>query len=83
MAEKSKSKSGGARAAPGSLTGLTEEEALEFNQWMIRGTMVYLAFAVVAHALVYMWRPWLPNTGGVESVSGLMEVGQAIASAFV
>jgi len=58
MAEKQKSKSG--RSSPGSLTGLTEQEALEINQWFVRGFMAFVAFAIVAHLLVYMWKPWLP-----------------------
>lgn len=62
MAEKQKVKGGGERArdVPGSMTGLTEEEALEFNQWMIRGFLAFVSIAVVAHLLVYLWRPWLP-----------------------
>ena len=75
MAEKSKSKGSSARAAPGSMTGLTEEEALEFNQWMVRGFILYLGFAIVAHLLVYMWRPWLPNPGGTS----LLETTQTVA----
>ena len=48
----------------GSMTGLTEEEAIEFNKWMIRGTIIYILFAIVAHWLVWAWQPWFANDPG-------------------
>jgi light-harvesting complex 1 beta chain len=35
------------------------------EDWLIHGIIVYttygfLAIAIVAHILVYLWRPWLP-----------------------
>ncbi len=39
----------------GSLSGLTEGEAREFHGIF----MGFTAIAVVAHVLVWMWRPWL------------------------
>jgi light-harvesting complex 1 beta chain len=59
-----------------SLTGLTEEQAQEFNAWMIRGTAVYIAFALVAHTLMWLWKPWfnMSDPGNF----GLIESGQAL-----
>ncbi len=38
--------------------GMTEAEAKEFHGWMVAGTVVYILFAVVAHALIFSYRPW-------------------------
>jgi len=42
-----------------SISGLTDEEAQEFHQFWIQGTVAFTAVAVVAHILVWAWRPWL------------------------
>lgn len=43
----------------GSLSGLTENEAREFHGIFMSSFMGFTAVAVVAHVLVWMWRPWL------------------------
>jgi light-harvesting complex 1 beta chain len=43
----------------GSLSGLTEQEAREFHGLFMSGFIGFTAVAVVAHILVWMWRPWL------------------------
>jgi light-harvesting complex 1 beta chain len=43
----------------GSLSGLTENEAREFHGIFMGSFMGFTAIAVVAHVLVWMWRPWL------------------------
>ncbi|MFX4223254.1 MAG: light-harvesting antenna LH1, beta subunit [Thalassobaculum sp.] len=47
-----------------SLSGLTEGEAQEFHRFYIQGFMLFTAIAVVAHILVWMWRPWIPGPNG-------------------
>ncbi|MCR9071122.1 MAG: light-harvesting antenna LH1, beta subunit [Alphaproteobacteria bacterium] len=47
-----------------SLSGLTEGEAQEFHRFYIQGFMLFTAIAVVAHILVWMWRPWIPGPDG-------------------
>ncbi|MFP4245410.1 MAG: light-harvesting antenna LH1, beta subunit [Ectothiorhodospira sp.] len=42
----------------GSLSGLNEEEAMEFHGVFMTSMMGYLAVAAVAHVLSWMWRPW-------------------------
>ena len=42
-----------------SLSGLTEGEAREFHGIFIVSFLVFTAIAVVAHFLVWQWRPWL------------------------
>jgi light-harvesting complex 1 beta chain len=43
----------------GSLSGLTETEAREFHGICMTSFIGFTAVAVVAHVLVWMWRPWL------------------------
>jgi light-harvesting complex 1 beta chain len=57
---------------PSSLSGLTEAEAKEFHGYFVKGFLVFTAVAIVAHFLVWSWRPWLPSVDGY----GLLELGQ-------
>jgi light-harvesting complex 1 beta chain len=43
----------------GSLTGLTDAEAKEFHAAFVQGFITFTAIAIVAHILVWIWRPWL------------------------
>jgi light-harvesting complex 1 beta chain len=43
----------------GSLSGLTENEAKEFHKIFMTSFIVFTLIAVVAHFLVWQWRPWL------------------------
>jgi light-harvesting complex 1 beta chain len=42
-----------------SLSGLSEDEAKEFHGIFVSSFLAFTAVAVVAHILVWMWRPWL------------------------
>jgi len=42
-----------------SLSGLTEDEAQEFHGIFMKSFLGFTAIAVVAHILVWMWKPWL------------------------
>jgi light-harvesting complex 1 beta chain len=50
-----------------SLSGLTESEAREFHSIFMTSFLIFVAVAVVAHILAWMWRPWLPGPGGYRS----------------
>ena len=41
------------------LSGLTDDEAMEFHGIFVSSCLAFTALAVVAHILVWMWRPWL------------------------
>jgi light-harvesting complex 1 beta chain len=41
------------------ISGLTDEEAQEFHTYYMQGFLGFTAVAVVAHFLVWIWRPWL------------------------
>ena len=42
-----------------SLSGLTRPEAQEFNKFFLISFVVFTLIAIVAHILVWSWRPWL------------------------
>jgi light-harvesting complex 1 beta chain len=43
----------------GSISGLTDEEAQEFHKFWVQGMIGFVAVGVIAHFLVWAWRPWL------------------------
>lgn len=45
-------------------TGMTDSEAKEFHSLFMTSFIIFTAVAVVAHILVWMWRPWLPGPKG-------------------
>lgn len=53
----------------GSLSGLTEQEAKEFHSIFMMSFIIFTAVAVVAHFLVWQWRPWLPGPNGYASLT--------------
>ena len=48
----------------GSLSGLTDQEAQEFHALFMKGFFIFTLIAIVAHFLVWAWRPWLPGEDG-------------------
>ena len=51
----------------GSLSGLTESEAREFHSIFMTSFVIFTVIAIIAHILVWMWRPWLPGPGGYKA----------------
>jgi len=41
-----------------SVSGLTDDEAKEFHVFYVQGLVGFASIAVVAHILVWAWRPW-------------------------
>ena len=62
----------------GSLSGLTENEAKEFHSIFISSFIGFTVVAVVAHILVWMWRPWIPGPNGY-AMNALDHVHTALA----
>lgn len=60
-----------------SMSGLTEEEAKEFHKFFMQGFLGFSAVAVVAHILVWSWRPWIPGPEGYASLEGATELALA------
>jgi light-harvesting complex 1 beta chain len=51
-------------ANTGTLTGLTEAEAKEFHRIFMGSFIGFTVIAIIAHVLVWSWRPWLPGVHG-------------------
>jgi light-harvesting complex 1 beta chain len=52
----------------GSLSGLTEQEAKEFHGIFMTSFIIFTVIAIIAHFLVWQWRPWFPGEGGYSSL---------------
>ena len=64
----------------GSLTGLTDEEAKDFHEVYMSGLVLFTGVAVVAHILVWLWRPWFPEsaTEGYTAIEGVQQLLTAL-----
>ncbi len=51
----------------GPSTYLTPEEAKAFHNLFVMSMAFFVGVAVLAHILVWMWRPWFPGTPGYEA----------------
>jgi len=49
------------------LSGLSESEAQEFHKIFMSSFIGFTLVAIVAHVLVWQWRPWLPGQNGYSS----------------
>lgn len=52
-----------------SLTGLSSREAQEFHKYFMLGFIVFTVIAIIAHFLVWQWRPWFPGPEGYAAVT--------------
>jgi light-harvesting complex 1 beta chain len=68
-------------ADTGSLSGLTEAEAKEFHRIFMGSFIGFTVVAIIAHVLVWNWRPWLPGEHGYAELiqSGKMAAQLAIS----
>ena len=57
------------RMGPG--TYLTPEEAKEFHKLFVVSMGFFTIVAIIAHFLVWQWRPWFPGTPGYEATSAV------------
>jgi len=64
-----------------SSSGLTDSEAREFHSIFLTSFIVFTAVAIVAHFLVWQWRPWLPGPNGYPT-QALLD-GVAFAKSFL
>ena len=64
-----------------SLTGLTDDQAKELHEIYMRGLVLFTGVAVVAHFLVWLWRPWFPGPEGYTGASLDVESVTALAQA--
>ena len=59
-----------------SWSGMSDQEAEEFHKYYLQGTFMFVAVAIVAHLLVWLWRPWIP---GPEGYASLLDTTKAVA----
>lgn len=69
------------RHGPGAY--LTPEEAKEFHKMFVTSFIVFTIIAIVAHILVYNWRPWLPGENGYAMLSDGAALAQATITTFL
>ena len=63
-----------------SLSGLTEPEAREFHKIFMQSFAIFVGVAILAHILVWLWRPWLPGPQGYSSLmDGTLHDGVTVA----
>jgi len=60
-------------SASGSLSGLSHNEAREFHAIFVTSAIFFTGIAIVAHFLVYAWRPWLPSVDGYSMMNEATE----------
>lgn len=53
-----------------SLSGLTDGEAKEFHALFVQSFIGFTVIALIAHILVWMWRPWIPGPKGYALLDG-------------
>jgi light-harvesting complex 1 beta chain len=66
----------------GSLSGLTEAEAKEFHRIFMGSFILFTLIAIVAHVLVWSWRPWLPGPGGYAELQDGVQLASLMAQTF-
>jgi len=54
-----------------SLSGLTESEAQEFHGLFVKSFIGFTVIAILAHVLVWNWRPWIPGPKGYAMLDGV------------
>ena len=61
-----------------SLSGLTEAEAKEFHSLFITSFIGFTVIAIIAHVLVWNWRPWIPGPKGYALLNNVVDVVQSL-----
>ena len=69
------------RFGPGAY--LTPEEAKEFHKIFVSSFIVFTIIAIVAHILVWMWRPWFPGVNGYAMLEDTVQVASATIMTFL
>jgi len=66
------------RFGPG--TYLTPEEAKEFHKLFMSSFLIFTVIAIVAHILVWMWRPWIPGPDGYAMLNDAVQTASIAAT---
>lgn len=52
----------------GTVSGMTAQEAKEFHSLFMTSFIIFTVIAIIAHFLVWQWRPWFPGPTGYASL---------------
>lgn len=66
-----------------SLSGLTEQEAKAFHGLFMTSFVGFTLVAIIAHILVWLWRPWFPGEDGYSSLSDGLTTVASLAQPFI
>ena len=69
------------RFGPGAY--LTPEEAKEFHKMFVTSFIIFTIIAIVAHVLVWNWRPWLPSEKGYAMLSDTVHLASVTITSFL
>lgn len=61
------------------LGNVSDAEAKEFHNAFMSGFYIWLLVAIVAHALVWMWRPWLTVDTKRAALESLVTISNLLA----
>jgi light-harvesting complex 1 beta chain len=61
------------------MSGLSSKEAQEFHSLYMMGFIGFTLVAIVAHFLVWTWRPWLPGEDGYGALQGVNSLIETLA----
>ena len=56
-----------------SLSGLSEAEAKEFHKIFVVSFLIFVVIAMIAHILVWQWRPWLLTPSDAQASVDVMK----------
>ena len=65
------------------MSGLTEKGAKEYHRLFMVSFIAYTVIAIIAHFLVWSWRPWFPGPEGYAAVSGTVDAVAAFATTLI
>lgn len=68
------------RVAGTSLSGLNDEESRDFHRVFLSSFIAFTLIAIVAHVLVWNWRPWIPGVQGYPVAKAPVEQVQHVAT---
>ncbi len=60
----------------GSMSGLSANEAREYHRLFMASFIAYVVIALIAHILLWSWRPWFNSP---DSVASLIEGARVVA----
>ena len=60
-------------------SGMTANEAKEFHSAYMQGFIGFTIVAIIAHILVWLWRPWFPSVDGYA----MLDNAQSVAASFI